>query len=90
MIDQIASGFFSGGDRDLFRPIVDALLNRDEYLALADFSAYLEAQQRVSDAYQVEHAWARSSILNVARTGKFSSDRSIRDYADLIWKTGPV
>ncbi|MGB5037535.1 MAG: glycogen/starch/alpha-glucan phosphorylase, partial [Blastocatellia bacterium] len=90
VIDQIASGFFSGGDRDLFRPIVDALLNRDEYLALADFSAYLEAQQRVSDAYQVEHAWARSSILNVARTGKFSSDRSIRDYADLIWKTGPV
>ena len=90
VIEQIASGFFSGGDRDLFRPIVDSLLNRDEYLALADFAGYVEAQQRVSDAYRDERAWARMSILNVARTGKFSSDRSIRDYADLIWKTGPV
>lgn len=90
VIEQIASGFFSGGDRDLFRPIVDSLLNRDDYLALADFAGYVEAQQRVSDAYRDERSWARKSILNVARTGKFSSDRSIRDYADLIWKTGPV
>ncbi len=90
VIDQIASGFFSKGDRDLFRPLVDSLLNSDEYLALADFASYVEAQQRVSDAYKDERAWARKSILNVARTGKFSSDRSIRDYADLIWKTGSV
>ena len=90
VIEQLSSGFFSGGDRELFKPLVDALRGRDEYLALADFAAYVEAQQRVSDAYRDERAWARKSILNVARTGKFSSDRSIRDYAETIWHTGPV
>ena len=89
-VDQIANGVFSRGDRDLFRPLVDALTRRDEYLAFADFGEYASTQWRVATTYRDTRAWTRMSILNVARTGRFSSDRSIREYAERIWKTGPV
>jgi starch phosphorylase len=89
-IDQIASGVFSRGDRELFRPLVESLMGRDEYLAFADFDAYLACQQRVSNAYLDARSWDRMSVVNVARTGRFSSDRSIREYAERIWRTGPV
>jgi starch phosphorylase len=89
-VDQIASGVFSRGDRELFRPLVESLMRRDEYLLFADFDAYVACQERVSDAFRDARSWTRMSILNVARTGKFSSDRSIREYAERIWNTGPV
>jgi starch phosphorylase len=89
-IDQIADGAFSNGDRDLFRPLTDALLTRDDYLLLADYQAYVDCQQRVSDAYRDQTAWTRMSILNCARVGRFSSDRSIRDYCRDIWNISPI
>jgi len=89
-IDLIASGGFSGGNRDLFRPIVDSLLNWDTYLVLVDFQAYLECQYKVDRAFRDQEQWTRMSILNVARMGKFSSDRSIREYCDKIWDAKPV
>jgi glycogen phosphorylase len=85
IIDQIAGGTFSGGDTALFKPIVDSLLSGDEYLVLADYQAYVECQQRVSLAYRDQEQWTRMSILNVARIGYFSSDRSIREYCSKIW-----
>jgi len=85
IIDQIASGAFSGGDQGLFRPIVDSLLGSDEYLLLADYQSYIDCQQQVSQAYLDQEHWTRMSILNTARMGKFSSDRSIREYARNIW-----
>ena len=85
-LDTIGSGLFSNGDRALFRPLIDSLLNRDEYFLLADYQPYLDAQQRVSDAYRDEEAWTRMSILNTARVGRFSSDRSIREYCRDIWQ----
>jgi starch phosphorylase len=84
-LDRIASGFFSKGDPSLFRPLVDSLLDNDEYMLLADFASYREAQDRVDRAFRDEEAWARMSIRNAERTGRFSSDRSIREYCAKIW-----
>ncbi|MGY4644722.1 glycogen phosphorylase [Cellulomonas sp. URHB0016] len=89
-LDLIASGRFSGGDRQAFEPIVANLLQEDRFLVLADFQAYLDAQDRVDAAYADTEAWTRSAVLNVARSGFFSSDRSMRDYIDRIWGTHPV
>jgi starch phosphorylase len=87
---SLSSGEFSRGDRTLFEPLINSLLDRDEYMLLADYQAYVDCQDRVSAAYKDQEAWTRMSILNVARIGKFSSDRSIRDYCAEIWKTWPV
>jgi glycogen phosphorylase len=89
-IDLISSGFFSNGDRGLFYPLVDSLLTRDDYMLLADYQAYVDCQQRVSHAYSDQNAWTRMSILNSARAGRFSSDRSIREYCRDIWKVRPI
>ncbi|WP_040398946.1 glycogen/starch/alpha-glucan phosphorylase [Cellulomonas massiliensis] len=89
-LDLITSGVFSDGDRHVFEPVVANLLNEDRFLALADFQAYIDAQARVDAYYADEEAWTRSAILNVARGGFFSSDRSIRDYIDRIWHTTAV
>jgi starch phosphorylase len=85
-IDAIAGGAFSRGDRDIFRPLVDSLLNQDPFLVLADYQSYIECQGRVSEAFKDERKWARMSILNIARMGKFSSDRAIREYYEKIWR----
>ncbi len=90
VLDLIASGFFSHGDPELFKPIVDNLLYDDPYLLLADYKAYVECQDKVSQAYKDQENWSKMSILNVARMGKFSSDRSIQDYCNHIWKAQPV
>jgi starch phosphorylase len=90
VIDLIADGAFSNGDRELFRPLLDSLLARDEYMVLADFQAYLDCQDRVDVAYRDRRDWTRRSILNTARVGQFSSDRSIRDYCREIWDTTPA
>jgi starch phosphorylase len=89
-IDSLTSGEFSHGDRMLFEPLVNALLTRDEYMLLADYQSYIDCQDAVSLAYKDQEQWTRMSILNVARIGKFSSDRAIRDYCADIWKTWPV
>jgi starch phosphorylase len=89
-IDRIADGFYSPEQPALFRPIIDALLHRDEYMLLADYASYAECQQRAGVAYRDQESWTRMSILNVARAGYFSSDRSIREYCDEIWKAIPV
>jgi starch phosphorylase len=90
VIDRIAAGDFSSGDRDLFRPLVEHLLQSDDYLLLADYQDYVDAQDRVAAVYRDPGRWTEMAILNVARMGKFSSDRSIRDYCRDIWQTGPV
>ena len=89
-LELIGSGFFSHGDSNLFRPIVDNLLYDDPYLLLADYPSYLEAQEKVSQAYKDRERWTRMSILNVARMGKFSSDRLIREYCQQFWQVEPV
>ncbi len=89
-IDLIGSGFFSNGDRELFRPLLESLLNRDDYLLFADYQAYVDCQQRVSEAYHDQNNWTRMSILNSARVGRFSSDRSIREYCRDIWNVTPL
>jgi starch phosphorylase len=89
IIEFIASGALSRGDRELFRPIVENLLNHDPFLLLADYQAYIDAQERVTALWRNPQAWTRMSILNASRMGKFSSDRSIRDYCERVWKIEP-
>jgi starch phosphorylase len=89
-LDQIAAGYFSRGDREAFTPIVDSLLGRDEYFVLADYRPYVECQERVAAAFRDPARWDRMSILNVARVGRFSSDRAIHEYCEKIWKVGPI
>jgi glycogen phosphorylase len=88
-LDQILSGTFSPHDPHLFRPLVDQLLYHDPFLLLADYRSYLEAQDRVNRTFQDPERWTRMSILNVARMAHFSSDRSIREYAEKIWAVTP-
>ena len=90
VLDLIRSGFFSHGDGELFRALVDNLLYHDPFLVLADFQSYVDCQKRVETAYQDRNHWARMSVLNVARSGLFSSDRAIREYASDIWRVDPV
>ena len=90
VIDFIAGGTLGRGDPELFRPIVDNLLNHDPFLLLADFQSYIDAQDRVSAVWRDSSAWCRGSILNSARMGKFSSDRSIRDYCERVWNVRPA
>jgi starch phosphorylase len=90
-LDQIRENHFSPDARGLFQPVVDSLLRHgDYYLVLADYAAYVECQEKVSRAYQDAGEWSRISILNTAGSGRFSSDRTIREYADEIWGARPV
>ena len=84
-IDLISSGIFSGGDRTAFEFVISDLLYKDRFMVLADYQTYIEAQERVEVAYADQESWSRKAILNVARTGFFTSDRSIQDYLDRIW-----
>lgn len=90
VLDLIGSGFFSRGDSSLFRPIVDNLIYDDPYMLLADYQSYIDCQEGVGRAYKDQEHWSRLSIFNVARMGKFSSDRSIREYCEEIWQVPPV
>jgi starch phosphorylase len=90
VLDWIASGAFSGGDRGLFRPLLDQLLERDDYLVLADYRSYVDRQAEVDRAFRDTARWSRMSILNTARSGRFSSDRAIQEYCDEIWRVKPL
>jgi len=89
-IECIDSGLFSHGDHELFRPLTDALRQHDPFMLCADYQSYIDCQAQVDHAYRDNHHWSRMSILNVARIGKFSSDRSIGDYCRNIWKVEPM
>ena len=90
VIDLIGSGIFSSGDTEMFRPLIDNLLYQDRFMVLADYQSYVDCQEKVSEAYKNQDEWVRMSILNSARMGKFSSDRSIQEYCDQIWNIEPV
>jgi glycogen phosphorylase len=90
VIERIGSGHFTNGDQELFKPLVDSLLFHDTFMLFADFAAYVDAQKQVDETYRDQERWTRMSILNVARMGKFSSDRAIREYCRDIWKVKPV
>jgi len=90
VFNLVHGGYFSHGDGNLFRPLTDGLLGADPYFLLADFQSYVDCQAQVDQAYGDRHHWTRMSILNAARSGKFSSDRTIREYCEDIWKVEPV
>ncbi len=89
-IDLIASGHFSQGDTELFKPILDNLLHKDPFMLMADYQSYVDCQQMVSQAYRDIDRWTYMSILNSIRMGYFSSDRSIQEYCETIWKVSPL
>jgi len=89
-LDLIASGHFSRGDSTLFRPLIDSLIHQDDYFVLADFQSYIDCQKEVSDAWTDQAHWTKMSILNAARMGRFSSDRTIREYCRDIWRVEPT
>src|SRR5438477_2167140 len=90
VLDLIWSGFFEPEHPDTFRPLVQSLLDQDPYMLLADFQSYVDCQARVSEAFLDKDRWTKMAILNIAKMGKFSSDRTIREYAGEIWRAAPV
>ncbi|PIK49765.1 putative glycogen phosphorylase, brain form [Apostichopus japonicus] len=88
-IDQIQGGFFCPNEPEAFKDIVNSLLYHDTYMLLADFESYVEAQERVSELFKDREAWAKKCIMNIASSGKFSSDRTITQYAREIWGVEP-
>jgi starch phosphorylase len=89
-MDLIGSGALAGGDTELFRPLLNNLLHHDPFFVLADYQAYVDCHARVSDLWRRPKEWTRTSILNTARMGKFSSDRSIREYCERVWHVQPM
>jgi len=90
VMNQLSHGYFSPENPGLFQPIVDSIMSDDKYCILADYNYYIECQEKVSQVYRDREKWTRMSILNVARSGKFSSDRAINEYADTIWHLSAV
>ncbi len=90
VIDQIHGGYFSPGSPQLFHPITESLFRHDPYFVFADYASYIQCQEKVNEVYRDQSRWTKMAVLNVARSGKFSSDRAIRQYAESIWGTLPV
>lgn len=90
VLELIGSGHFSGGDRALFRPLVDNLLQQDPFLVLADYAAYVACHDYIDGVWHDPEDWTRRAILNTAASGKFSSDRAVREYCEKIWKVAPL
>jgi starch phosphorylase len=90
VLQLIAEGRFTHGDTEILKPVLDSLLYHDPFLALADYRAYVDCQDKVSAAWEDGDRWAHMSILNTARSGKFSSDRAIAQYCEDIWKVWPM
>ena len=95
-MDQLVDGTYAHGDREMYRDLYNSLLNTkssdraDTYFILKDFRSYAEAQVRVEEAYKDKDRWAKMALLNTASCGKFTSDRTIREYVDDIWKLDKV
>ena len=89
-LGSIAEGRFSGGDTEVFAPLISNLSDHDHFLVLADYADYIRSQDEVGETWRDTPTWTRKSILNSARSGKFSSDRPITEYCDEIWNVGPV
>ena len=89
-VDALASGAFTAGDREALEPVIDSLLNSDEYMILADYRSYVDCHDRAASAWADEDRWIRMSIANTARSGYFSSDRTVRGYCHDIWHLEPV
>jgi starch phosphorylase len=90
VIDMIEGNYFNRFEPGIFQILVDDLLKTDYYCLFADYASYIKTQDAIGELFMDKEAWTKKSILNVARMGKFSSDRSIRDYAQLIWNVKPV
>jgi starch phosphorylase len=90
VITQLLDGYFSPSEPSLFHPIVRTLLDGDRFFVLADYAAYMVCQEEVATAYSDRDRWTKMAILNVARSGKFSSDRAIREYAESIWNISRI
>ncbi|MBZ0187903.1 MAG: glycogen/starch/alpha-glucan family phosphorylase, partial [Candidatus Obscuribacterales bacterium] len=90
VLNQISQGLFSRGDKELFQPIIDSISEGDLFMLMADYQSYINCQKEVGKAYKDQERWTKMSILNVARMGKFSSDRSIQEYCEKIWHVFPV
>ena len=89
VLDMLVNGFFKDVDRNEFREIFDKLRLEDRFFVLRDFHAYREAHEKANAAYKDQRFWAQAALVNIAKSGCFSSDRSIREYADRIWKLKP-
>ena len=89
-LEFVRDGGLSHGDPEVFRPLIENLLGSDPFLVIADYASYVACQQRVADAWKEQERWTRMSILNTARSGKFSSDRAIKEYCDDIWRVPAV
>ena len=90
VVDLITSGVLSPGEHDLFKPVTENLLHNDYFMVMADYMAYIKMQDEVDKVYRDQEKWTRMSIINSASMGKFSSDRTIKEYAEEIWKVVPV
>ena len=87
---MISSNYFNASELGIFQPIIEKLLHDDYYCLFADYQSYIDAQDKVSELYMNTNEWTKKTVLNVARVAKFSSDRSIKEYAEKIWKVEPV
>jgi starch phosphorylase len=90
IMELIGSGHFSGGDRELFRPLVENLTQQDPFLVMADYAAYVACHDYIDGVWRDPDDWTRRAILNTAGSGKFSSDRAIREYCENIWRVAPL
>ncbi len=90
VVDQLVDGTYTEEDNNIFRELYDMLLNKDEYFILKDFAAYADAQRRVDEFYKDRKAWTKATLVNIAKSGKFSSDRTIEEYATELWKLQKV
>ena len=88
-VELIGSGYFNISEQGIFKPLLDNLMNHDYYMHFADFASYAEAQRQVEKTYRDRESWTRSSLMNIAGSGKFSSDRTIEEYARDIWQITP-
>jgi starch phosphorylase len=90
VIDRISNGYFSHGDQEMFKPMIDSLMYHDPYMLFADYQSYIDCQDEVGKAFLDRQKWTKMSILNSVRMGKFSSDRTIQEYCEEIWDVKPT